>query len=757
MVLRKSFFLTVASIAGALGILLMLAINQFQLYGQHEKIISQTEKFIFHYSIIREQIIEDVVSGNLDELQELSTSVEELHANIIKILDNSLIPAEYKFSFLQQIDLPGLALLLRKASSGKTNSTLLQNINQETRVIGERFILFERLVLGYAKQQLVDFQLVVIGTLALMVFLVSILMLVMYKLLIKPVISLAEQSESVLSGEQEEIVDTQGWKEVSVLTEKLNDLLDISRGSRELVDRYDRIIDCCQNVLQKMSEHRDKDKVYKSVCRALLTNKDYIMAWIGIEDAEEKVIHPVAADGSSTMSCDECHECFAALLAEQEGDDPALIALQSGEAVVMKNILADAPKGPFKNTPLAEGVVDSISLPLSFENETLGVLTIYIMAEGELLKPEEELLGKLAARLAEKIHCLELDEQHKRERTVKDIIGEQSNVLTFTLDKGGQVVSVDSYLSTSLIGKTSSQWVGMNIADILVPENDSERMVLLSSIEENKRYDFNARLVGFDEEYASILYPVDVSPSENELFLLVLIPPQHNILLQPENFQVAYSAAIGQFACSIAHEITDVSNGIINYAQMLSDEMVGEAERGKKESLGKIIHNGEKVAAVVEPLLIDQDDIDFTKSIENINKIFEDVLVLIGPLCKRDGITINLNIREITHKYKKQHLQLILLIILNRLRDSLNERYPSQDPDKMLDITVDHVGEKSGRKLLVRVQYAGRNQDYEEDKISKGKLTGMWLSQELARNMGGEIKFALTDDRKIQLDLFLPV
>ena len=154
--MRKSFFITVALIAGTLGFLLMLAVNQFQLYGQHEKIISQTEKFIFQYSIIREQIIEDVVSGRVDELEELSSSVEELNANIIKILNNSLIPAEYKFSFLQQIDLPGLALLLRKASSDTANTNLLQIINQETRVIGERFILFERLVLGYAKQKLVD-------------------------------------------------------------------------------------------------------------------------------------------------------------------------------------------------------------------------------------------------------------------------------------------------------------------------------------------------------------------------------------------------------------------------------------------------------------------------------------------------------------------------------------------------------------------------------------------------------------------------
>ena len=755
--MRKIFFVTVALITGAFGILLMLALNQFQLYGQHEKIISQTEKFIFQYSIIREQIIEYVVTGNLDELEELSPSVEELHANIIRIMDNSLIPAEYKFSFLQQIDLSGLALLLRKATSEKANSNLLQIINQETRVIGERFILFERLVLGYAKQELVDFQLVVIGILALVVFLVSILMLVMYRLLIKPVISLANQSENVLSGKQEKIVNPQGWMEVSLLSEKMNDLLENSKSCQDLVERYGRFLNCCQGVLQKIDEHRERDRFSKSVCRALLTNQDYILAWIGVEDAEERIIHPVAADGSSTMSCDECQECFAALLAEQEGDDPSQKAMQTGETVVMRNILADAPKGPFKNTPLAGGQVDSISLPLCFEGETLGVLTIYIMVQGGMLEIEAELLGKLAIIIAVKLHCLKLYEYLDLEKNAKDLIGEQSNVLTFILEKTGRIVSVDSYLSASLYRDASAHWVGRNITDILVPENDSERIVLSSSLEESKRYDFNAGLVGFDEKFSAILQPINDFSAEKETFLLVLIPPQQDILIQPENFQIAYSAAIGQFASSIAHEITDVSNGIINYAQMLSDELIGETERGKKESLSKIIDGGEKLAAVVEPLLIDQDDIDFTKSIENIQKIFDDVLMLVRPLYKRDGITINLDIQAITLKYKKQHLQLILLILFNRLRDTLNEQYPHKDPDKLLDIMVDQLGEKTDKMLMISIYYTGRKQDYEESKIQKGQITGMWLSQELARNMDGEIKFSITDTQKIKLDLLLPL
>ena len=112
--------------------------------------------------------------------------------------------------------------------------------------------------------------------------------------------------------------------------------------------------------------------------------------------------------------------------------------------------------------------------------------------------------------------------------------------------------------------------------------------------------------VGIDGTFTAILAPVTRFPADDVTLLLVLIPPKKNILIQPENFQVAYAAAIGQFASTIAHEITDQSNGIINYAQMLSDEIGGDAANERKQFLNKIIDGGEKVAAVVEPLLVDQ-------------------------------------------------------------------------------------------------------------------------------------------------------
>ena len=230
-------------------------------------IISQTEKILFQYSNIREQIIEDVVEGRGDELSRVSPAVEELNNNLIKILDNKLIPAEYKFSFLQQIDLPGLILLLRKTDTEENAVNLLRRINEESRIIGERFMLFERLVLGHAKQKLVDFQSIVIGILAMVVFLVTGLIIVTYRFLIAPVINLSVQSENLISGHQDSIYRPPGWEEVSGLADKMNRLVEDLRRNKDLAERYERIGNCIQGVVQNVLTAPDRDVLYQSVCR----------------------------------------------------------------------------------------------------------------------------------------------------------------------------------------------------------------------------------------------------------------------------------------------------------------------------------------------------------------------------------------------------------------------------------------------------------------------------------------------------------
>jgi nitrogen-specific signal transduction histidine kinase len=752
-IVRKSFFITAFVIAFALSTLLLLAFNQFQLYGRHEQIISQTERLTFQYSNIREQIIEDIVQGRLSELAQISSAVEELHNSIITLLDNPLIPAEYKFSFMQQIDLPGLVLLLRRSGTEQEDKNLLRRIVEETRIIGERFMLLERLVLGYAKQKLVDFQAIVIGTLALVVFLVTTLLVITYRFLIQPVVNLTAQAESVLQGTSDRLYLPGGWREVSGLADRMNQLLLETGSSREAAVRLGRILQSCSLVAGKIRESEGTTELCQLVCRYLLTNPDYILVWIGTEEGGG-AITPIAADGSSTMTGKECQECFGALLAAQEGkNDPAVQVMRTGETVLRQDILAGAPMGPFKNTPMASGVVDSISLPIGRSGELFGVLTVYAMAKDGIQDLEVKALAELAEILDGRLTFFKVLKRLELEKRVKNCIGEKTDIISLVLDQEGIIRGADTYLSASPNRKATESWVGGRVSDIVRPLSEPEKVMLNAALTEKRRYDFNAELVGIGGIFSAILTPVGNHPVDKESLLLVLMPPQKDIMLQPENLQIAYSSAVGQFASTIAHEITDLSNGIINYAQMLSDEMTDEPASELRKHLDRIIAGGEKVAAVVEPLLVEQHDVEYASDLVEVRAIVDEVFNLAGYVLRKDGITVHYTVHPPTLQYRRQYLRLILLTLLNSLRAILNSHYPQKDPAKGLTLSILQFMEGGAELIRISVPVPWTT---EGESVQDAFPSEFRLNKELVRNMGGEMKFSPEGQNKMKIELILP-
>lgn len=753
--MRKSFFITAFLIAAALGALLLLAFHQFQLYGKHEQIISQAEKLTFQYAVIREAIIEDIVQGRPGELAAIAPAVEDLQQGIVKLLDSPLIPAEYKFSFMQQIDLPGLVLLLRRSGAEEQDRSLPRLINENARIIGERFMLLERLVLGYAKQKLVDFQAVVIGILALIVFLISTLLLITYRFLIMPVAGLGAQVDSVIQGHQNRIAAPGGWSEVARLADRINRLLAQAAGSRETAQRLELILSGVNLAAEKIAAAGEVKAMCQAVCRALLVNPEYILAWIGIEEGEGGAVSPLAADGSSTMTGEECQECFGALLAAQEGSsDPVLLAMRSGEPVIRQDILAGVPKGPFKNTPMATGRVDSISVPIGRGGEIFGVLTVYVMARESLLDIEAGTLAGLGRILAGRLAFFDTLQTLAQERRVRDCLGEKMDVVILTLDRGGIVRAADTCRPDSPFRKGAEKWLGQRLGEVALPQSATERVSLADAVAGGRRCDCTVELAGFAGVYAATLLPLESDAPAEAAFRMILIPPAKNTLLQPENFDLAYAAAVGQFAGTVAHELTDLSNGIINYAQMLSDEMAGDPDGEQRRHLARIIAGGEKVAEVVEPLLAGQHDVEFTDDIADVQEIVGQVSLLAGAMLRKEGISVHFTVEPPSLRHHRQQLRLLLLTLLCGLRLILTRRGRQKEPGKEVSLAIVQFREEGAEMIRISAIFSAPSVGGEG---MEGDLPAcFWLAKELVRNMGGEIALTVPEEGKSKVELILP-
>ena len=198
--LKKTIHATAVSVSLILVVLMCLGVRQYQLYRNHAEVSRQTEKLIFQFAIIREHVTENLLEEQYAGLASVGGELEELNLNLASVIGNRSIDDHYKLTLANAIDLPGLVLLVRKISAGPVRPEYLRQLNTEIRTLGERLMLFDRVLVEHGKRELISFQNMVIGALAMVVSLIIGLLLFFQKRLIAPLLDLVQQVKEVASG-----------------------------------------------------------------------------------------------------------------------------------------------------------------------------------------------------------------------------------------------------------------------------------------------------------------------------------------------------------------------------------------------------------------------------------------------------------------------------------------------------------------------------------------------------------------------------
>ena len=203
--LKTTSYTTAIFVALILGFLLLIGSRQYRSHKEYENIIGQNEKVIFQFATIREHINESLLESRHQKLNGITSEIENLNVNISKILQQPIIPDEYRLSFAGQVDFAGIILLLRNIGSGELTQANIRQLNQEIRIIDERLMLFDRIIVDHVKRKLVGFQNFVIGLLAIILFVVIYILLFWHGQFAIPLIDLVKQTKEITAGKRSSI------------------------------------------------------------------------------------------------------------------------------------------------------------------------------------------------------------------------------------------------------------------------------------------------------------------------------------------------------------------------------------------------------------------------------------------------------------------------------------------------------------------------------------------------------------------------
>lgn len=776
--LRTGIYITALCIAIILGGVLTLGVRQYQLHSQHQKIIVQSEKLLVRFAAMREQIVQALLSRQSGALSRIAQDVEAFQVDLSQVMSNRYIPDEFKLAFMNQVDLPGLVLMLRDSAASTLSEAEGLAINRQTRQLGERLMIFNRMIIEHAKSMVIGFQRVVIGALAIVLFCMVGFLILGHRYVATPLIGLAAQVRDVVVGRRSNVEPALPGmsEEVSGLAASFHDLIENRHKSEQAVERRNRILYAALRAGVAARQAGTQQELFREVCRALLYNEDYCLVWAGVADDDGAGLTPVAADGVLTSDHGKKKKCMAPLLLEtQEQDDPALEAFRARRPVVRRNLLADIPRGHLQDTPLAAGLVDCACLPLLWEGQAYGVLSIYTNLADGFSGEELRLLDKMAGDLGFALYFLRTREELLRKTQVHEMVNAAAAAFVVGLAPDGLILTASAQLA-ALTGCEEQELVGSCILDLSAPASQGLLQEIISQADalDGGRCE-EIVLIDSDRRQKKCRCCFAKNRVENggSLLLCVGVPvcgSEHDDRVQAA-VQLSRLAVLGELASGLAHEVNNLCNGIINYAQVLADEAAEEGWSARQAGLVRgIISEGERIAAIVRNILQHGSRQGRLDDQVHMRDVVEEALALINHQLKNDGIAVHMhfahNLPALT--LDRQSMQHVFLNIFNNACYALNGRYNGKGKDKYLDVTGEIIPEDGTSWLRTTVTDRGVGiapqilprifePGFSTKPADEGTGCGLSISRELVQQQHGRIMIESEPARYTAVKVDLPL
>lgn len=235
-----------------------------------------------------------------------------------------------------------------------------------------------------------------------------------------------------------------------------------------------------------------------------------------------------------------------------------------------------------------------------------------------------------------------------------------------------------------------------------------------------------------------------------------------------EAIRAGQLASIGELAAGVAHEINNPLNGMINYAQLITDSE--DASEAVQQLSGGIIEEGRRIAHIVRNLLSFAREPMGGKQQVGVREIVDASMALTDSQLSRNGICVKLEIDDTLPPIyvNKRQIQQVILNLLSNSRYALNERYPGDDPRKRIEIVAKPVVHEDQDWVRMTVtDYGTGIPEHALNKImnpffstkprDKGTGLGMSISYGIMKNQDGRMSVDSHFGEYTRVTLDLPV
>ncbi len=188
------------------------------------------------------------------------------------------------------------------------------------------------------------------------------------------------------------------------------------RQSERKVLQLNRLYAVLSRTSQSISHIRERDALFRAVCRIAVEDGLFRMAWVGTANPRTGAIEPAAFAGFEDGYLGRIH---IATTDTPEGRGPTGQALRERRHFVCADIAGDPRVLPWRDEALARGYRSSAAFPIQFGDSVVGVFTVYAAEPGFF---NDEVAAVLSEAASEISFALEsMDREARRRQAEEDL------------------------------------------------------------------------------------------------------------------------------------------------------------------------------------------------------------------------------------------------------------------------------------------------------------------------------------------------
>ncbi|WP_435102229.1 GAF domain-containing protein [Halarchaeum sp. P4] len=171
------------------------------------------------------------------------------------------------------------------------------------------------------------------------------------------------------------------------------------RERNDDLQRLNRLNRVIRDITGALVQAESRGSVVRAVCENLAADERYPLAWVG-----------TLADGLDVEGWAGEGESFLDHVLERDAHDLAKQALDSGEPVVVEDVLRDPAVADLRREAMDRGFRSAVCLPLRYNETDYGFLELYARVPGAFTGEEGAVLAELAAHIANALDAVERSE-----------------------------------------------------------------------------------------------------------------------------------------------------------------------------------------------------------------------------------------------------------------------------------------------------------------------------------------------------------